>query len=900
MSHTEESLLEFSMKFLDAVFGEGDTPEVTLTRFEVNDPNEQKIQPADEDHALNPQDLVQTKHLDITQPLPPQNEQTSVESKKASSELIDSGQATNSSHVSAAQASNKMEEKSDSVTQLNSESKEKTVSTAQLNNDSKENTLEKRSSGLIDATLKRRSIIGLEMIESLDILNNEPITEELHIETHNPSHLFWVPAHLHPEIAPNEFRKWLKNHVKDEYSSGMSSLRRRKSMLSRQYIPTENDEDEQSEKDVDANKKVLGFDWDSYAASDENINLSAESSKLNVIRRSLSLNFSPFAGFNSNPKDPNVFDRHSSSDVDSPVLIPRMAPALKRTARTKIRRNSVAGEQNPRRFSAHRRTKSTHVLSGKKKNGSSLSIRAKKTSDPNLSITLLSSQSDEYENIENEMISSPNGTEKLDNDIELDFIESNNISGPIRITLKDNGPAPRRTSSLPPGAHDMSDSLQEGRVPLPDKTKLYVNIPGASKNTTEVSTSPSTSPLTSPLPSPSTSPSTSQTPSDAINTPQQKRSSTWTSWFFGANSDEKDKESKTKKQKAEKVDHENTESVNKGSKMSLSSIFSWSSQNKGKPSDDNIVATDSAMSDPNPVSPTVTPNKKPKYTNYNRLPIHVERSIYRLSHYKLANNRRPLHEQVLISNMMFWYLSLINKQQIESGGEVNPNAEKEVIKVKSKVGKSNGGRKRRKGEKKGTSSGARRRGGPSAEIAYKAPRYDMQQVSQYITQGNSLYSPEYDDEFETYSDSEDSSEYSEEEIYGRKYHYYDDGYVSDGTDGGHLNDNQDFNGDSIGSNYNTITDEFDRESDSITSTRSPSPNGRSPLKSLKNRLSNSSNARHSANKQTTSPARPQLSSPGSRHHHLMPRVSNIKNNLQEDDEDDDVPLGLYKTGRPTK
>jgi hypothetical protein len=55
---------------------------------------------------------------------------------------------------------------------------------------------------------------------------------------------------------------------------------------------------------------------------------------------------------------------------------------------------------------------------------------------------------------------------------------------------------------------------------------------------------------------------------------------------------------------------------------------------------------------------------KPKYSNYNRLPIHIERAIYRLSHVKLANPRRPLHEQVLISNMMFWYLGVIQQQQL--------------------------------------------------------------------------------------------------------------------------------------------------------------------------------------------------------------------------------------------
>ncbi|KAI8982361.1 hypothetical protein BDF20DRAFT_467526 [Mycotypha africana] len=44
--------------------------------------------------------------------------------------------------------------------------------------------------------------------------------------------------------------------------------------------------------------------------------------------------------------------------------------------------------------------------------------------------------------------------------------------------------------------------------------------------------------------------------------------------------------------------------------------------------------------------------------NSNRLPLHVERAIYRLSHMKLADIRRPLRQQVLISNLMFWYLSI--------------------------------------------------------------------------------------------------------------------------------------------------------------------------------------------------------------------------------------------------
>ncbi|KAL0089373.1 hypothetical protein J3Q64DRAFT_1636511 [Phycomyces blakesleeanus] len=51
----------------------------------------------------------------------------------------------------------------------------------------------------------------------------------------------------------------------------------------------------------------------------------------------------------------------------------------------------------------------------------------------------------------------------------------------------------------------------------------------------------------------------------------------------------------------------------------------------------------------------------PQFINSYRLPLHVERAVYRLSHYKLENPHRPLRHQVLISNFMFWYLSIINQ-----------------------------------------------------------------------------------------------------------------------------------------------------------------------------------------------------------------------------------------------
>lgn len=69
-------------------------------------------------------------------------------------------------------------------------------------------------------------------------------------------------------------------------------------------------------------------------------------------------------------------------------------------------------------------------------------------------------------------------------------------------------------------------------------------------------------------------------------------------------------------------------------------------------SNSTSTATSAALAPPPPptASGALLPNGR--YANFYRLPIHVERAIYRLSHIKLANPRRPLYEQVLISNLM--------------------------------------------------------------------------------------------------------------------------------------------------------------------------------------------------------------------------------------------------------
>lgn len=60
---------------------------------------------------------------------------------------------------------------------------------------------------------------------------------------------------------------------------------------------------------------------------------------------------------------------------------------------------------------------------------------------------------------------------------------------------------------------------------------------------------------------------------------------------------------------------------------------------------------------------TPLPPQRPLPIVHRRYPIDTEYTIYRLSHVKLSNARRPLRQQVVISNMMFWYLSVTEKEQ---------------------------------------------------------------------------------------------------------------------------------------------------------------------------------------------------------------------------------------------
>ena len=146
-------------------------------------------------------------------------------------------------------------------------------------------------------------------------------TQESDDDSDDPSHLFWVPARLHPELAPGEFRTFLKEHARDggpalqrgnsasassasSSSSSTSGLGRKKSMLSKQYRPSEYDGvEEERVLPLRRNKSTLYTnptpqltisDLQRLEELAEEASMSDDPSKLrSMLRRSLSLSMSP-------------------------------------------------------------------------------------------------------------------------------------------------------------------------------------------------------------------------------------------------------------------------------------------------------------------------------------------------------------------------------------------------------------------------------------------------------------------------------------------------------------------------------------------------------------------------------------------------------------------------------
>lgn len=172
----------------------------------------------------------------------------------------------------------------------------------------------------------------------------------------DPSRLFWVPARVHPELAPMEFQTFLENRVqtikrrsgelsslstdKLDRSGSTGGLRRKKSMLSRQIDNT------------------YGRGADGYKDGAEKL----EQKKSLSRRRSPELKISDLKDLDDLVKDPSMamkkltLDTNMRNDLgaesspveDMPILPAPPGNGLRRSTRTTYRRGSLRkGERVP-------------------------------------------------------------------------------------------------------------------------------------------------------------------------------------------------------------------------------------------------------------------------------------------------------------------------------------------------------------------------------------------------------------------------------------------------------------------------------------------------------------------------------------------------------------------------
>ncbi|KAJ7066709.1 hypothetical protein C8F01DRAFT_1124266 [Mycena amicta] len=520
----------------------------------------------------------------------------------------------------------------------------------------------------------------------------------------DPFHL-WVPASLHPEIAPQEFRAFLKEHARNptadtsndlqrtaSTSSGSTGLGRKKSMLSRQYQPSENESGDESVVSLRRNRsgiyssnqnqgpQLTISDLQKLEELAEEASSSDDPAKLrNIIRRSLSLNVSPLA----------LDDADLGDEADQPIIVAPPGQFLRRTARTRIRKPGLPGDGGGHRFGERRRGPSgrSATSSGLQRTSSDVSSSEHGDSVESLSATPRP----------------PTFSDESAQDRPMSFSEEAQIYDSYVRDEDDDDLPPTLppvliTSSPPSYITDFADVSPQPEPepelePEPEILTPVIHQPQPTHLLSPTDPYPSSQPQPpSRTPSPAeyeasqTPVPTSNSPPSGSLLPSPPRKDKDKKGLFGKWGSDKEKE---KSAKASKKERERAEKEQRDKESGFFGSLFGKKKHETQPETTGLHGgreaaqallgqSQRAPRSPGPPSPMVGQGMMVGaggINNYSRYPIHVERAIYRLSHIKLANPRRPLYEQVLISNLMFWYLGVINKAQAGAPAEQATNGQ---------------------------------------------------------------------------------------------------------------------------------------------------------------------------------------------------------------------------------
>ncbi|KAH8832768.1 hypothetical protein DL96DRAFT_1583267 [Flagelloscypha sp. PMI_526] len=547
----------------------------------------------------------------------------------------------------------------------------------------------------------------------------------------DPLHLFWVPADVHPELAPAEFRQFLKEHARSpathelhrsSSSSSTSGLGRKKSMLRNQYSPTESDRIDEDKPVVPLRRNRSSLyasqspqltigDLQKLEELAEEASESHDATRLrSILRRSLSLNVSPAAA-------ERMEDSADALDEgDSPIIVPPPGLILRRAARTKIRKPGLPGDGGGHRFGARRssRSKTTGPDSlGERRLSDVSSEQGDSSSTEGFPLAVPRPRTVSHDGATTERPDSFSDVYDAYATDEDDEMLTHSVASSAPSNILHFTTEPEQDQRIPKEEHQSTSGVQPDLLealgpiihqPQPYPSQHYLSQPPP--------TGPSRTPSPQELASPAQEPPYRQQQPPRVNIPQQPQEPGFTpqlpssylppsalnaSQQASSQQGRKDKDKKGSIFGGKSSKKSGKEKEREGRSAEKSSGFFGSLfGGKKKHEDPTPVSSGAgreaaqALLGVSKSSKTRTPSPVPPGSpmamgdNWSRFPIHVERAIYRLSHIKLANPRRPLYEQVLISNLMFWYLGVINNSKpaanaqgagAQQDGDSTPNDE---------------------------------------------------------------------------------------------------------------------------------------------------------------------------------------------------------------------------------
>jgi len=608
------------------------------------------------------------------------------------------------------------------------------------------------------------------------------------------SRLLWVPAKVHPELAPDQFKNFLENRVQSmKRRSGEStlsvdglqrnnsgSLRRKKSMLSRQV-------------DNAGGRGADGF---------------LDGAEALVHKKSRSQTNAPELSLNELVKDPSKVvqkltqDTQRHADVggaegtgmedDMPILPVAPGMGLRRSTRTTYRKGGSlrAGDRVPfsKRVAARQAERESEEASQRPSSSSELEaprghtlqrIQSEPVAENYSRPTRSVRRQQAFQRDPSSPVSSP--VEGMTDSGETTPVTPSQLSQQVTFSRPSTSPEPRPTAPIPTivaSPPDEDDEPQNAQLPRPFPQRSSSQRATAPDLTTQATSTmgdeppprsgkrPSlgrpiyTSPAAAPVGAGNQTPSPSQQLNQTLNDMAQHpsplpgggtsrtdaltfiptlsaddrktdrkskddgESSKLTSWKWFKSDDKKDKkkdkdesgkksrvrssgeksqdkphdgarldvlssfdsalakgresllldrESIDNKLHEERKKESNKKTENKKEKDGFfGSIFGGSRKKEGK---DGAGARGKQRAlSPEPPARPLRPDLDYPYT---RFPIVEERAIYRMAHMKLANPRRDLRSQVLLSNFMYSYLAKVQAMHPQLNVPLSPQQKRQ-------------------------------------------------------------------------------------------------------------------------------------------------------------------------------------------------------------------------------